>query len=293
MTIKKVNLEQGTHEWLAYRLNGVGGSDIASIIEADGAFKNRKEVLMEKLGQTKELTEYQKTIFKDGHEWESLVRDRLNQQGFNFIPAVVESTVDPRFFASLDGMDVEREILLEVKSVTNMDRFKAYCENIPAHYVAQVQWQMFCTGYNHTMVAFVCQGEVAVKEVAPDFDLQSKLVVEATAFLQELDGIKAGTMPAPVQQISTPDMERLFALKSASAEASKALDALDAQIKELAEKILADHQATHVQSPFLTVQWCEREGAVDYKKIPELVNIDLNQYRKKGTKYLKVTLNKQ
>ena len=291
--IRKIALEQGTPEWLAYRMNGVGGSDIASIIGAEGAFKSKKEVLMEKLGQVKELTEHQKTIFKDGHEWEAIVRDRLNQQGFNFHPAVVESTVDPRFFASLDGMDLEREIILEVKSVTNMDRFKAYCERVPAHYVTQVQWQMLCTGFNHSMVAFVCQGEVVVKEIMADFDQQSKLVLEATGFLHELDSIKAGTMPAPIQQVSTPDMEKLFALKSASFEASKALEVLDGQIKELAEKILADHGAIHVQSPFITVQWCEREGTVDYKKIPELANIDLNQYRKKGTKYLKVTLNKQ
>jgi putative phage-type endonuclease len=291
--MKKIGLEQGTPEWIAYRLNGVGGSDIASIIGSEGAFKNRQEVLMEKLGHTKELSEFQKKLFQDGHEWEALVRDQLNTQGFNFRPEVVECQFNNRLFASLDGLDVDREMILEVKSVMSMDKFKAYVANPPAHYITQCQWQMMVTGLPVTLLAFVCQGEVAVKEVHADPHAQAKLIVEADQFLDDLDKVKAGTMPAPVQQVSTLDMERLFELKSASVEASKALEALDQQIKELAEKILADHQAIHVQSPFVTVQWCEREGSVDYKKIPELSKIDLNQYRKKATKFLKVSLNKQ
>jgi len=291
--MKKIGLEQGTPEWLAYRLNGVGGSDIASIIGSEGAFKNRTEVMMEKLGHTKELSEFQKKLFQDGHEWEAIVRDQMGVQGFAFNPEVVQCSFNDRFFASLDGLDVDREMILEVKSVSNFEKFKAYVENPPAHYITQCQWQMLCTGLHTTLLAFVCQGEVAAVEVHANPDAQAKLIVEADKFLEDLDKVRSGAMPAPIQQVSGPDMEKLFELKSASVEASKALEYLDGQIKALAEKILADHEATHIQSPFITVQWCEREGSVDYKKIPELEKIDLNQYRKKPTKFLKVSLNKQ
>ena len=298
MTIRKINLEQGSPEWLAYRLNGVGGSDIASIIGADGAFKKRGEVMMEKLGHQKALTEFQKAMFQDGHEWETLVRDRLNtpvipqdgSHGFNFKPMVVESTINDRFFASLDGIDLDKEVLLEVKSCTSMAKFNAYVEATPAHYMAQVQWQMLCTGYGSTMLAFVCQGELAVKEVHADFDLQSKLVVEAVQFLHELDQIKAGQLPAPIMNLTSPDVERLIALKAASAELGKRLNEIEEQVKALAEKILSDHGAVQIQSDQINIQWIEKAGQVDYSKIPELAKIDLNQYRKKSTKYLKVTI---
>lgn len=290
MNIKKVNLEQGSPEWLAYRLNGVGGSDIASIAGADGAFKKRGEVMMEKLGQIKELTEFQKTIFREGHEWETLVRDRLNTQGFTFNPMVVEASFNERLFASLDGIDVDKEVLLEVKSCVSMEKFNAYIAATPQHYMMQVQWQMMVTGYATTFLAFVCQGELHVKEVAADFDLQSKLVVEATEFLHELDQIRAGSLPAPIQDITSPDVERLVALKTASVQLSEKLEEIDAEVKSLATKILADHKAVQVQNSQINIQVVEREGSVDYKKIPELANIDLNQYRKKGTSFIKVNL---
>jgi putative phage-type endonuclease len=297
--MKKIALEQGTPEWIAYRLNGVGGSDIASIVGAEGAFKKRGEVMMEKLGHQKALTEYQKAIFQDGHEWEALVRDQLNTSvnppddsfhGFNFQPMVVESTINDRFFASLDGIDFDREMLLEVKSCTSMAKYNSYVAATPAHYMMQVQWQMLCTGYHHTLLAFVCQGELAVKKVHADFDIQSKLVVEATEFLYQLDQIKAGQLPAPIMNVTSPDVEKLIALKAASAEIGKRLNEIEDQAKALAEKILADHNAVQVQSDQINIQWVEKAGQVDYSKIPELVKIDLNQYRKKGTRFIKITL---
>ena len=290
MTIKKINLEQGTQEWLAYRLNGVGGSDIASITGADGAFKKKQQVIMEKLGQQKALSDFQKKMFDEGHEWERLVRDRLNEQGFTFGPAVIEATFNERFFASLDGMDVEKEVLLEVKSCSSMDKFNQYIAATPEHYMMQVQWQMMVTGYATTFLAFVCQGELHVKEVHADFDLQSKLVVEATEFLHELDQIRAGSLPAPIQDITSPDVERLVALKAASVKLAEKLEEIDAEVKSLATKILADHKAVQVQNSQINIQLVEREGSVDYKKIPELANIDLNPYRKKGTSFIKVNL---
>lgn len=290
MTIRKINLEQGSPEWLAYRLNGVGGSDIASIAGADGAFKKRGEVMMEKLGQTKELTEFQKNIFREGHEWETLVRDRLNTQGFTFNPMVVEASFNERLFASLDGIDVNKEVLLEVKSCVSMDKFNQYIAATPEHYMMQVQWQMMVTGYASTFLAFVCQGELHVKEVVADFNVQSKLVVEATEFLHELDQIRAGSLPAPIQDVTSPDVERLVALKAASVKLAEKLEEIDDEVKSLATKILADHKAVQVQNSQINIQLVEREGSVDYKKIPELANIDLNPYRKKGTSFIKVNL---
>lgn len=288
--MNKVKLEQGTPEWVAYRQNGIGGSDIASIIGAEGAFKKRGEVMQEKLGHAKELTEYQKAIFSEGHEWEAVVRSKLNEQGFNFVPAVATSPINERYFASFDGIDEGRRMVLEVKSVQSMERFKAYCENTPAHYMAQVQWQLFVSGYNTASLAFVCQGELMVKEITADTELQSRMVVEAVQFLADLDATRAGTLPGIVTQLESSDAERLIQLKLASVEVGKRLAELDDEVKALAEKILKDNNAVAVQSPNLSIQWVEREGSVDYKKIPELAKIDLNQYRKKGTKFLKITI---
>ena len=54
-----VKLEQGSQQWLDFRRNGVGASDVASIAGIEGAFQKRKDVMAEKLGRERKLTEYQ------------------------------------------------------------------------------------------------------------------------------------------------------------------------------------------------------------------------------------------
>jgi putative phage-type endonuclease len=289
-----LKLEQGTPEWLEFRRNGIGSSDIANIMGVKGAFKSRQEVLFEKLGHTKELTDHQKRIFNEGHEWEAVVRNQLNQDaGYNFEPVVAVYGFNPRLFASLDGYDAEKKMILEVKSVMTKERFKDYCENIPDHYYAQVQWELFVTRMDKALLAFVHDGEVSVKVVDADEGYMRDLVDAANAFLNELEDIKTGTSPAPVQSLDSPEMERIAYLKAQEKEMQIQMDMVSEEIKQLSEKILIVHNAFKVVSDKVTLEWVEREGSVDYKKIPELQNIDLNQYRKKGTKYLRVTLAKK
>lgn len=292
--MKTIKLEQGSQEWLDFRKNGIGSSDIANIAEAKGAFKSRQEVLFDKLGHTKEITEHQRRIFNEGHEWEKVVRDNLNETaGYNLEPVVAVAEFNPRMFASLDGYDAEKKIILEVKSVMTKERFKEYCESIPEHYYAQVQWELFVTRLNKALLAFVHDGEIQVKVIEADQDTQIALEVLAIRFLKELSDIKDGTMPAPVQSLSSPDMERIAYLKMQEKEMQIQIDMVAEEIKQLSERVLNEHSAFKVVSDKVTLEWIEREGSVDYKKIPELQKIDLNQYRKKDTKYVRVTLAKK
>ena len=261
--IKKINLQQGTPEWLAFRRNGVGASEIASIAGVPGAFQKRAEVLAEKLGSERTLTDFQKKIFQDGHEWESLVRENLNASGHNFQPAVVCRHTNERIFASLDGLDEEAGEILEVKSVISRDRFEQYLEEIPAHYMAQVQWQMMVCEIPTAKIAFVHAGEVAIREVEKDGNLQVDLYLAAVKFLEELDGIKAGTLPMPFQFLEGQDMDRLAFLKAQEREMKVQLVMVEEEIKSLAERILDAQKANKIESKAVTVQWVERQGSID------------------------------
>lgn len=288
--MKQIQLQQGTPEWLEFRKNGVGASEIASIAGVEGAFKTRQEVLEEKLGAVKALTDYQKQIFNEGHEWEAVVRENMNASGYRYEPVVGVFASDERMFASLDGYDLDKGVVLEVKSVTTKERFKQYCENPPKHYLAQCQWQLMISQARYVNLAFVHDGEVYVACVGPDREMQDWLYSQATKFLKELDAINAGTLPAPVAQVASPQISRLAILKAQEKEMQIQVDMVAEQIKMLAAEILEEHKARKIEAPEVTIEWVEREGAVDYKKIPELAKINLAPYRKKGTKYIKVSL---
>lgn len=288
--MKKIEIAQNTPEWLTFRDDKIGGSDIAAIIGAEGAFQNRQDVLFQKLGHKRALSEHQKKIFNEGHEWERVVRDALNQSGWNFVPEVVVADWEPRFMASLDGIDHKEKTILEIKSVMTTERFAKYCETTPQHYYAQVQWQLYCTGLERAMIAFVHDGNVFTKNIERDVEMQSFMENHAIKFLQELDAIKAGTMPAPILSVQTTDMERIAFLKRQEKEMQIQLDMVTEEIKSLAEKVLTEFNAIVVSSDGIQVEWVEREGSVDYKKIPELKDLDLKKFRRPGTKYIKVSL---
>lgn len=287
--MKQITLQQNTPEWLNYRLNGVGASEIPSISGITGAFTNYHAIMMQKLGHVQEISPYLEKIFKDGHEWEIVARDIINDQGYNFVPMVVESDENQRYFASLDGIDLEKKMILEIKSCTTTKKFDSFVKETPKHYYSQVQWQLFVTGLDQAMLAFVHDEKMIVRNITADKDHQLFLKQYADKFLEELDEAKVKGLQ-PVQQIMNPDIHRIVKLKQIEAQMKFQLEKIDEEIKTLAERNLREFGATKIENDLLSIQTVEREGSVDYKKIPELQNIDLNKYRKKGTSYLKITL---
>ena len=290
----EINLTQGTQEWIAFRRNGIGASDIASIARIQGAFQKRRDILNEKLAKSKELSDFQKRMFKDGHEWEAVVRDQFNiDQGSNFVPAVIVSHENPRFFASLDGIDRDLNLILEVKSVTTRERFLEYKESTPAHYLAQVQWQLMVTGCKGATLAFVHDGDVATKYVYPDRELQEKLKASALEFLTEADSIKEGTAPAPTQSVENEDISRIVTLKRLLAQKQAECDQIDAEIKSLSDKVITESGANRIESDFVTIQVVERQGAISYAKIPEIQKLSetyLNSFRGKPSRSIQIRM---
>lgn len=60
---------------------------------------------------------------------------------------------------------------------------------------------------------------------------------------------------------------------------------------EMAEKdLIAITDEQDYEGNGVRVNWVERKGPVDYKKVPELLNVDLGKYRKENTFYWKINL---
>lgn len=289
--MQKLQLIQGSKEWLSFRLNCVTATDAAPIAGIKGAFNKRTDVLADKLGRSKEVSEYQKKLYADGHAWEEAVRPSFE----NFTPVVIVSSENPRFMASLDGINEELKMILEIKSVTTKERFKEYCERIPEHYMAQVQWQLMCANYSQALIAFVHDGEVVARPITANKEMQSKLKEFAIEFLRELDAIKNNQAPAPIQLLSNHDMTRLAHLKKTQAEMNIQLDMIEEEIKSTAENLMKECGASKLESDDITISFMERQGSIDYKRIPEVEKLGdsyLQSFRGKSTRSLQVKLKK-
>ncbi len=289
---KIIQLEQGTSEWLAYRRNGLGASEYPAIIGTSGAHNNREDIIQSKLNaNTKQLSEFVKKKFELGHLIESNIREDQNRIGYNFLPVVCESLSNPRMFASLDGYDEKNKLILEVKSTTSKSILDQITQGIvPDIYTLQIQYQLFVTGLPKAQLIVVNADnrERYTFEVFPDSGHFSMIASAVSNFFEELDARKKTCSLIEHDE----DALKLEEIVKKLNELKAATKILEDSKDYIADKLLRTYNAYVLNSSRITIEYCERQGNVDYKSIPELKEIDLEKYRKKSSSYIKVSLAK-
>jgi len=164
--MKRLDLEQTTENWKKWRSEGLGGSDIHTVIA--GTDLERRSLMKRSMhpGGDRHIPEHIQVAMARGLALEPFAR-KLAEQALacNLPPVCIESDVDSRFRASLDGLDASGKIVLEVKCLardTHMRIYKRYQQtgsgeaSIPANYYSQIQYQLmvseaqvaYYAGYN-------------------------------------------------------------------------------------------------------------------------------------------------
>lgn len=295
MKFKFVPLEQGTPEWLAYRNTGIGASDIPSIIKCEGAYQSRESLMEQKAGLlTIEHSEFTQRIFAEGHQIEEQVRlEAESQLGEKFIPCVVQSGSIPHFFASIDGMSSDGARIIEVKSTSKKDFVSMVrTGGCPPVYFYQIQWQLFVTDLKECTLIVVdkATGDRLPLFVERDDDVICDLAISAQLFFEELQAMK-GTPKAEIIPNDT-DALALSQILERIESLSDEIDQLDELKKTIAEKLLKKYGATKLENDNFKIQTLEKVGSINYKSIPELQGVNLELFRNKPTKYLKITKSK-
>lgn len=290
MKYKKINFEQGSEKWLAFRKDKIGGSDIPSILALEGAYKSRNALLEEKVtGKTKDVTAFEQALFDRGHELEAVARERLEKHlGYALPPLVVQSKTNDLFIASLDGFNEERMEILEVKSTKNADKLaQAEREEATDIYYAQVQWQLLITGarYAHLAVINSETEELFAMQIVPNEEYQSKILASVAKFVD--DKTKA---VAPITDLQSTALDYIERSKRTISEYKKLIDIEEEKIKQEATKILDEYKATKIDNGKVKIEWTERKGNVEYSEIPELKGVDLDKYRKQPSRFIKITV---
>lgn len=135
------NLEQGTPEWLAVRRKHITATD-ASVILNMNPWKSPYILWREKLGLD-ELPPPNEAMLR-GTEMEPFAREYLcGLTQRHFEPEVVFSSQSPFMMASLDGITLERDIIVEIKCPGKKDHDTAKKGHVPLKYFPQVQHQLY------------------------------------------------------------------------------------------------------------------------------------------------------
>lgn len=174
MSFEICPFDQGSREWLELRRTLVTASDVPIILGVS-PYKDPYLLLNEKLNNEGEvLCDFRKNLFAKGHRIENAIRNVFHEE-HAFMPMVLISKKVIGLMASLDGINVSKGMILEVKYTGKKNYLKIISGDIPKHHMAQVQAQLLVSGLD--VCKYVPCDEESYEEIhiLADKDYQNKI----------------------------------------------------------------------------------------------------------------------
>ena len=280
-----VQLAQGSPEWLAYRQSRRNASESAAVLGLS-PWMTPYQLWLAKTGRCEPRVTH---AMQRGTDLEPLARAAYEEQtGLVMQPLVLEAG---DYSASLDGMTLEGDLVLEIKCPLRGTRSDLWQDvqagQVPTHYGIQVQHQLMVSGADLAHL-WVFDGQQGILHaIEPDTTSMEQIQAAWDAFQQYLtnDTPPPLTEADTVMRHDTAWATAAAAYSQAKREAAALADRLEAARQTLIA--LAQHPKEHGAGVSVTRYW--KQGNVDYKKVPQLQGVDLSLYRGKARQEVRVT----
>lgn len=271
-------VSQDVNSWHEWRRNGIGGSD-APVLMGVSPWKTPYQLWEEKAFGISEQAD--NSSMKRGRDLEEPARQEFEKIiGTLVAPANIVHPSLEWMRASLDGIDVHKKIVVEIKCPGKEDHALAESRKIPEKYWPQVQHQMEVAGVDQMFYFSFDGSKGVVVEVRKDQGYIDSLMETESKFWEM---VKSKTPPETTER----DYLCMEGMKEWE-EISEEILLIKSQIKALEdeeelrkEKLKSLSQGRSAKGLILTLQKQISKGAVDYGKIPQLQGVDLDPYRKK------------
>ncbi len=283
-----LKLIQGSQEWLDYRRTMRNASETPAV-----------------LGISPWVTPYQLWLIKTGRSTQAVTQAMTHgtqlepqaraayeaQTGHVMNPLVMQ---DGLYSASLDGITLAGDLLAEIKCPFRGRQSKLWREvkegTVPAYYAAQIQHQMMVSGAAEAHLWVYVEGEGLLLTLRRDEATMEAIRGAWDTFSLYLEGDNPPPLSEAdsVQRDDPAWSEAATAFVTAKRSADSADEALEAARQRLVD--LARHPRETGGGVSVVRLW--KAGAVDYKRIPELKEVDLDRYRGKGREEVRVTVAK-
>jgi putative phage-type endonuclease len=292
--LKFLNLKQNTPEWLEFRKKCIGASD-APIIMGNSPYKTPLKLWREKVGL--DLPQEENFRMRRGKELEPIALAKYCQiKGKKYAPEVGQSTFHPWKIASFDGvfdMEVTEvsefwissfsiEGAVEIKCPGKVDHETAKQGQVPEHYKDQLTHQMMVGEINNIdYFSFDGTDGVIVKY---EYDaLRGTALHDAEMkFIECIRNLEPPPATGRDEVKSFEDMEHnsewdfLISNYLQARRDSKLFKEKEELLKEAILELAAGKDSKG-KGVVLSRQLVK--GNIDYKLIPELQYVDLEQYR--------------
>lgn len=279
--MKNIFLEQGSLEWLAWRKNHIGASDVPVILK-ESDFSTPYELWQVKTGRREGFQGNWAT--ERGRKAEPEIR-RLYEELYNVKLTQPVAVYDhwPVLSASFDGYSEEMKLIAEFKYPSEAKHALAVKGFVPPTYVSQVQAQMLVAGVDTCHYVSYNGKEIAVVVVKADKQKQEEILEKCKEFWSfvENDSQPEGSPAKPTSHTLEILAKRYKELLHISSNLKEEME----MIKNRISDIIPDNKAEFYG---LSLSRSTRAGAVNYAAIPELAGVDLEQYRKSPVETLTI-----
>lgn len=278
-------IKQNTQEWLDLRRNHIGASD-APVILGQSPWKTAFQLWEEKLG-IRPLPQMNEAM-RRGHELEPIARQAYNDYTGNCSePEVVFHPEHKWMMASLDGISLDRSIIVEIKCPGHTDHSLAAEGKVPDKYYAQLQHQLATIGLNLLHYFSYKDGDFHLVEVERDDKFIQKLYQKEGRFWEQMQDFEPPALDD--RDFVHKEDESWQMLARQWADANAKLAQIKEEEKRYREMLVQSAGNQNCVGAGVKVQKVVRKGAVDYKAIPELGSVDLDKYRKSPVESWRLT----
>jgi len=300
-----MEISQRSSEWFAARRGRITASIVGAIL-GNNPYKSRDDVMRDKVRQSFGLEqEFQgNDATRFGEKYEDLT---IQEYFFTTSKHIEESGLiihkDYDYLAcSPDGL-LDENGGLEVK--TPYRAKKAYSLAEKAYYRDQVMfsiivadkqyWDFYCCVLQEkdgSLLNIDDHLETATREEAESW--WSENFPKLEAFYQEFKAIIADEKLAKpylepkVKDVS--DDKQFIILESSYAQAKSEFDKAEAKLKEVKDQMIefAKEAGQSIEGNYNKVLKVTRKGSINYKKVPQLEGVNLEEYRGKSTEYFTI-----
>lgn len=208
-----INLEQRSEEWIDWRRQGIGASDIAVLVGSN-LYTTPHELWQKKCGFKEDPVP--NFAMRQGSKVEGRALKWVNKNlELDLVPTCVMHKEKPEFRASLDGYDLSREIVCEIKCPISagVQRSAHLYNKVPEYWLDQVLWQAYITQCKKAFIAVwnLKKNNCTIIDVLINPERQMQMVAAASDFWQS---VKFGNPPnlteKDVIQFRDADLEDLL-----------------------------------------------------------------------------------
>lgn len=264
---------QGSQEWHDLRKTKITATDACAIMGVS-PWKTPLKLYNEKISQ--ENNNFVNDAMKRGIELEPIARDLFClKTGLTVYPKVV---VNDWLMASLDGMSECGKYIVEIKCSGEKDHLIALSEKVPDHYYPQLQHQIYVCNVDFAYYFSFDGLDGCIVKVERDDKYISKMIKEEKKFY---DCLINKEPPEPNENDYIERDDELWDIYASQWKNTiQKIKELELQEKELRNELIYLSGESNSKGAGISLCKINRKGSVDYSKIPELMNVDLEQYRK-------------